>query len=109
MSAERIRELNDKFRANPYNGLGRFYVTHGVRARGQEFVTKCVAAVKAYDKFDEGNDPHKEHDFFAFDVDGVPLYFKVDYYDHSLKYGSPNPADPGVTTRIGTIMEQDEY
>lgn len=109
MSANRIRELNDKFRANPYNGLGRFYVTHGVRSRGQDFVTKCVAAVKAYDKFDKGNDPYSEHDFFAFDVEGVELFWKCEYYDHSLKYASPNPADPKVTTRIGHILLAEEY
>ncbi len=37
------------------------------------------------------------------------LMFKIDYYDKSLNFHSPNPADPSVTERIITIMRADEY
>ena len=102
-------ELNDKFRANPHNGLGRFVTTRGVHSMGPEFVAKCLETVKNFTAFDPGNDPYGEHDFFAFTVDGEDLYWKCDYYDRSLQYPSPSPADPTVTVRVGTIMLQDEY
>jgi hypothetical protein len=35
--------------------------------------------------------------------------FKIDYYDKSLTYHSPNAADPAVTERVITIMRADEY
>jgi len=31
------------------------------------------------------------------------------YYDKELQYGSENPADPAVTTRILTLMLASEY
>jgi hypothetical protein len=47
--------------------------------------------------------------FGAFEAEGAKLFFKIDYYDKTLKLGSPNPADPSVTERVITIMLTDEY
>lgn len=35
---------------------------------------------------------------------GRPIRFAIDYYDRSLEWGSEDPADPDVTTRVMTIM-----
>lgn len=35
---------------------------------------------------------------------GHAVRFTIDYYDLSLEWGSENPADPPVTTRVMTIM-----
>jgi hypothetical protein len=55
------------------------------------------------------NDPHQEHDFGSFNVEGETIFFKIDYYDCSLECHSPDPADPVVTRRVITLMLASEY
>ena len=43
------------------------------------------------------------------DEAGERYFFKIDYYDKNTEFGSPDPADPAVTTRVLTIMRADEY
>jgi hypothetical protein len=110
----RIRELNDAFRCDPGSfsvlaGHDQHIVTHGVVARGHDFVARAVRAVLDYTDFTEDNDPHGEHDFGDFELDGEKLFWKIDYFDNQLKYGSPNPADPDKTRRVLTIMLAEEY
>ena len=106
-SAE-IRRLNDCFRKNPAL-LGRVMLTSNVNARGWPFAQKCLDSVKAYDAFTNDNDPHREHDFGAFEVDGVELFWKIDCYDHNMEYGSEERWNPAATVRVLTIMERTEY
>jgi uncharacterized protein DUF3768 len=113
-TTERIRELNDAFRRDPsllgvQIGLDKLVVTRGVAARGDDFVNRACQAVRDYADFDEGNDPYGEHDFGRFTLDDAELFWKIDYYDTQLEYGSPNPADPDVTRRVLTIMLAEEY
>jgi hypothetical protein len=63
----------------------------------------------AGENFSENNDPHHEHDFGSVDEAGVRCFFKIDYYDRKTEFGSPDPADPAVTTRVMTIMLAEEY
>ena len=102
---ERIRALNDAFRQTLTGG--KFLVTRGVMANDQ--VPRVLAAVTAFDAFTMDNDPHDEHDFGAFEVDGVRHFWKIDYYALDEQHGSPDPADPAVTVRVLTIMLADEY
>jgi hypothetical protein len=37
------------------------------------------------------------------------IFFKIDYFDKSLTYHSPDPSDGSVTERVITIMLADEY
>jgi uncharacterized protein DUF3768 len=112
--ATRIRELNDAFRRDPSTfgvriGHDQHIVTNGVAARGLPFVARAVRAVLDYTDFNEGNDPYGEHDFGRFTIDDAVLFWKIDYFDNQLKYGSPNPADPDITRRVLTIMLAEEY
>lgn len=112
MSANRIKELNDAFRTGKRPELGRIVITSGVRdlvAAWPLGVAEVYEKVKNFDTFEYGNDPHHEHDFGAFEHCGATLFFKLDYYDNALQYGSEDPADEKVTTRILTIMRADEY
>ena len=36
------------------------------------------------------------------------LCWKLDCHDRDLRCGSPDPADPSVTTRVLTVMRADE-
>jgi hypothetical protein len=103
----RIRELNDRFRCT-FQG-GRVMLTSGVA--NLDVVTKAhvLAAIKNFSSFDEGNDPHGEHDFVSVEVGGEKYFWKVDYYDTDIRYAADDPSDPAHTTRIATIMLGSEY
>lgn len=45
-------------------------VTAGVAAMGPGFGVRTLMAVKTFSAFDNANDPHREHDFGALDIDG---------------------------------------
>ena len=85
----RIRELNDTFRCDPNPIgvqllLGTLVVTSGVAARGTAFVDRAVRAAREFADFTEDNDPHGEHDFGAFTLDGAELFWKIDLYEREL-------------------------
>ncbi len=112
--SELIRILNDAFRTEPLSVLsavlGRtFLFTKGVGAHGDDFLARALKAVQEYSTFTENNDPHGEHDFGSFELDGVKLFWKIDYYDRDRERGSPDPADPAVTHRLLTILLAEEY
>jgi hypothetical protein len=106
--SNRIRELNDAFRMNPAM-RGKLMLTHGVANMENGFADKAIKAVQEFTAFDQGNDPYSEHDFISVEVDGETVFAKIEYYDRTLQYGSPNPEDPAVTTRVMTVMLADEY
>ena len=103
----RIRALNDELRQHLIGGLA--VMTPGVMALGGSAVERIIATLAVYDDFHYANDPHQEHDFGEFDLDGETIFFKIDYFDRALTSHSPNPADPFVTERVITIMLASEY
>jgi hypothetical protein len=104
---ERIRALNDELRIH-HRG-GKIVVTVGVKALGPLLVRRLDDALAAFDEFDEDSDPHGEHDFGVVEVGGREIMFKIDYYDKTLNYLSPDPANPEVTSRVMIIMLVEEY
>ncbi len=42
-------------------------------------------------------------------IAGNKLFWKINYYDRDLEFGSENPADPAITARVLTIMLAEEY
>ncbi len=68
-----------------------------------------LAKVRSFEAFDEDDHPHGEHDFGAVDEASVRYFWKIDCYDRATEMGSPDPADPEVTTRVLTILRADEY
>ena len=105
------RILNDDLRntMGQYDNKNMVMLTTGLRARGDDFVAKALAAVRLFTDFNKDNDPDLEHDVVCVTVDGQKVMAKIDYYDNDLQFHSPNKADPAVTKRVMTIMLTCEY
>jgi hypothetical protein len=100
-----IRDLNDAFRTS-FAG-GRVVMTAAVASLDHAAIARITAAVKATTDFSE--DPHGEHDFGAVTVDERIFWWKIDYYDEALAYGSEDPTNPKKTVRVLTIMLPEDY
>ena len=112
MPANKIRDLNDAFRAGERPELGRIMLTSGVRELTAPWplgVATLYSIVQRYDRFTNCNDPHGVHDFGSFEFAGEKCFWKIDYYNKALDGGSEHPADPAQTTRVLTIMLASEY
>jgi hypothetical protein len=105
--ADTIRRLNDDLRTSLTGG--RVMLTSGVSAMGAVFVTATLSQMRAFSAFNDGNDPHGEHDFGSIEINGERVLWKIDYYDKSLEFGSPDPASADATARVLTIMLASEY
>lgn len=103
-----IAGLNDLLRTTFLTG--RVVLTDGIRALPTKDLEDVITRVRTFDRFEPGDDPYGEHDFGAFDHPHAgKVFWKIDYYDRDLQWGSENPADPKVTTRVLTIMLAEEY
>ncbi|WP_439538909.1 DUF3768 domain-containing protein [Sphingomonas sp.] len=106
--SETIRQLNDRFRmSGPVSG--DWLVTAGVQSLGKAAVVLAIQMTTQFDAFTPDDDPYGEHDFGSFTLARHKLYWKIDYYDLRLKFGSPNPANEQVTRRVMTILLASEY
>lgn len=103
----RIRDLNDAFRRAWI--LGTVLMTSGIRALPLSLQSRIAEQVQTFTAFTADNDPHGEHDFGAFTIEGRKVFWKIDCYAPDMVHGSENPADPAVTRRVLTIMLAEEY
>lgn len=104
----RIAELNDLFRTRFVGG--EIVCTQGIASLPENIRQEIIGTVRCFDSFTPDNDPHREHDFGAFDQDGAgKVFWKIDYYDTAYRCLSPDPTDPAVTRRVLTIMLASEY
>jgi hypothetical protein len=86
MTAERIRVLNDAFRRS-FTG-GKVMMTAGVAAMTDQTRAQVFDRVRTFEAFNADNDPHGEHDFGNFEIDGRKLFWKIDHYDAAMEFGS---------------------
>lgn len=99
----KIAQLNDAARSNAAN----YMATRGIMSLDEVTISDIFVAVQDFSKFTEDNDPYGEHDFGSFTVAGNRVFWKIDYYDQQLQYGS-DPLDPECR-RVITIMLAEEY
>ncbi len=107
MTAARIAELNDAARTS-FIGC-RVVITKGIAA--MDDLDGLYAKVRAFNDFNERNDPYGEHDFGSFQhgKEGQLVFWKFDYHGAEFIGQSPDPTDPSVTCRVLTIMLAEEY
>ena len=99
----KIAKSNDAARRNVMSYL----TSAGVVSLEPSIVGDIYTAVRNFSRFTEDNDPYGEHDFGSFTVAGNKVFWKIDYYDQQLQYGS-DPLDPECR-RVITIMLAEEY
>ena len=105
----KIRTLNDEFRRSLAAHKGRVVMTQGVAELSELEQIAIMQKTRLFDDFTEVNDPYGEHDFGSFECNGHKVFFKMDYYDKNLEFGSEDPSDPEQTTRVLTVMLANEY
>lgn len=121
---ETIRRLNDEARSNPgvasiANGTIGFHALPDIDRLA------ALSLIARFDQFTGDNDPYQEHDFGTVYklASGIwtqvrpedeltiaqRVFWKLDYYDNSLRDGSEAPWDAHATKRVLTIMLAEEY
>jgi hypothetical protein len=105
--AEMIRDLNDAFRKDLRGG--QLLLSSGIMEKSGDGLADLLLAISDFDHFNEDNDPFGEHDFARMSWRGDPIFWKIDYLDAEVQMGSPDPADPDLTTRVLTVMMAWEY
>lgn len=107
-----IAAQNDAFRTSLGHDRtipGQIMFTHGINDKGSKFGKAALMAVQNFNAFTEDNDPHRERDFGAIEIEGETVFWKIDLYDADLKFYTPEPANPAVTRRVLTVMLASEY
>ncbi|EEA95240.1 conserved hypothetical protein [Pseudovibrio sp. JE062] len=84
-------------------------MTQGVLSLPAEGQSALLEGVRRFNSFNADNNLYNEHDFGNLKHAGVTYFWKIDYYDQDLQFGSPDAADPNVTKRVMTLMRADEY
>ena len=109
---EQIARLSDRCRQG-FDRTARIVITRSCMAAfaGDDVASRIVAqarlmrGVRNY-VFPSG--AHPSRDRGDFELSGICVYFVIDYCDLALEYGSENPADTSVTTRVLTIMLRED-
>lgn len=107
MATKDIAALNDRFRETLTGG--RIHITAGIQALGFVSMNGIMQQIRSFKVFTEDNDPYGEHDFGKVTFAGKSAFWKIDYYDKDMEFGSHDPSDPSQTTRVLTVMLPEEY
>ena len=107
-TTNKIAELNDLCRTE-MGVAGKLVQTAGISALPFADQSAIREKVETFDAFTPDNDPYGERDFGAFEHNGERIFWKIDYYDHTMTKGSEDPSDPRQTVRVLTIMLASEY
>jgi hypothetical protein len=106
---EKIAHLNDKARKGLLPGSTKVLLTPLVTALPEPLLLHLQDTVSGFDAFTEDNDPYGERDFGAVEIEGERYFWKIDYYDRSLRFGAEDPSNVSETVRVMTLMHATEY
>lgn len=104
---ETIAQLNDKLRTT-FMG-GKVLLTQTVATLDELGKARVLKAIRTFEAFNDGNNPHGERDFVSVEIGGSTWFGKIDYYSPDMEHGSEDPADPKKTVRVLTIMHSSDY
>lgn len=107
-NAEKIAKLNDEFRKKAGQGA-LVSLTPGIKSLPIADQYEVFSLIRTFNDFSENNNPYGERDFGAINYKENRIFWKIDYYDKSMKCGSDAPYDPEKTTRVMTVMMAHEY
>ncbi|MAL26807.1 MAG: hypothetical protein CL820_13140 [Croceicoccus sp.] len=107
-----MAELNDRARQG-LDRTARTVFTIGlldelsVGSRARDILAQA-RIMKAMRECDFGEDS-PERDMAWFEVDGIRMMMKIDYFDTDFEWGSEDPANAAETRRVITIMRPGDY
>ncbi len=104
---EVIAALNDQFRQTLRGGA--VFMTASVANISSVRLRRMMEAIRTFEGFCEEQDPFGEHDLGSIKDEGERFFWKIDYFDPSMRFGSQDPANPAITLRVMTIMRPEEY
>ena len=109
---EAIARLNDRARLG-FDPTARFVITHNCLATFCEPDTARAVVVQAellaaFRRCSFAPDC-PERDFAEVMFSERRVWLKIDYYDGAMEFGSEDPADASVTTRVVTILLPEDY
>jgi hypothetical protein len=107
LALARVQLLNDE--ARQFLTDGKVLFSRGIAALPEEDQAEILERVRNFEEFTPENDPYGEHDFGAFEFEGQHVIWKIDYHDLEERFGTPDPADTGMTKRVLTVMLAGEY
>ena len=102
-----IRRLNDLLRCHHIGGT--IVLTPGIRAMGNRNVAALLVEIAQFNSFGADNDPYEEHDCAVLIFAGQRVIWKIDCYDRSMRFHSPDPSDTEVTERVMCVLLAEEY
>ena len=116
---EAIRRENDQLRIDLFlspRSRGKVCITRGIDSLPDDDKARVLVAVRNFKDFNEDNDPHKEHDFGAVALSGIPkVFWKIDYYENESMDFDPDSTFGGEKSdfinayRVLTILLASEY
>ena len=92
-----IAKLNDEFRKTEC-----FRFTEGICRLDSSWIGRLDDAIRLF-KFDEADD---QHDFGAFEIDGLQFIWKIHYFDNDYKLNSQEPK--GLAVRVLAVRLAEE-
>lgn len=110
-----LAEQNDRFRksvlgqAVTIDPPGRAVLSANVAALSHADRAAIIERIINAPQFGEEIDPCGTREMGKVEVNGNPIWFKIDYYDIDYSFGSPDPTDSTKTRRVLTILFPDEW
>ena len=87
----------------------RVVLSQGLMSLEEHDLQEVISLVRSFTDFTKDNDPYGEHDFGMVEHRDSKYFWKFDYYDQNVEFGSPDPSDTSQTTRVLTVFLSEEY